>query len=321
MPVTVPQVLRHAVQDDPAGPAWLAALPELVARAEQRWGLVVGAPFETGMAAWTAPAVTTVGGDVVLKLSFPHDEARAEAAALAAWHGSGSVALVDADGGDQALLLHRVRPGTSLRDASLATVEHLAIGAEILRRLAEVAVPPGGPFRDLVQVAGDEAATAAERIDRLIPSAPYAVDVGLARHAVHLLRSLPLGAPQVGLLHGDLNPGNILRDASTPSGDGWLAIDPKPVHGDLAYDPWPLLTQVGDWVDTAAAPGDLAERTRLVADRTGLDAARIASWCTARSLASGLWAADRGWWTGFRGADGDLRRAAAWSGAAHVLGA
>ena len=100
-----------------------------------------------------------------------------------------------------------------------------------------------------------------------------------------------------------------------------LAIDPKPVHGDLAYDPWPLLTQVGDWVDTAAAPDDLADRTRLVADLTGLDAARIASWCTARSLASGLWAADRGWWTGFRGADGDLERADAWSRAAHLLGA
>ena len=74
-------------------------------------------------------------------------------------------------------------------------------------------------------------------------------------------------------------------------------------------------------MDTTAAADELVERTRRVADHTGLDAARIASWCTARSLASGLWAADRGWWTGFRGADGDLRRATAWSRAAHVLGA
>lgn len=321
MPVVVPQVLRHAVGDDPAGPPWLASLSDLVARAERRWGLVVADPFESGMAAWTAPAVTTAGLDVVLKLSFPHAEARDEAAALAAWRGSGAVELVDADAGDQALLLRRLRPGTSLRDASLPTVEHLAVGAEVLRRTASVQVPPGGPFRDLADVATDEAATTEERIERLVPSAPYPVDVGLARHAVDLLRSLPGDAPLVGLAHGDLNPGNILRSSSPPSGDGWLAIDPKPVHGDLAFDPWPLLTQVGDWVDSTAAPAELAERTRLVAEPTGLDAARIASWCTARSVASGLWAADRGWWTGFRGADGDLRRAAAWSRAADLLGA
>ena len=324
VPVAVPEVLRHAVRDDPAGPAWLASLDDRVARACGRWGLVVGEPFETGMAAWTAPAVTTTGLDVVLKLSFPHLEARGEAAALAVWRGSGAVELVDADAEDQALLLRRLRPGTSLRDSALPIAEHLAAGADVLRRLASVRVPPGGPFRDLAAVAVDEAATTEERIERLAPSAPYVVDVGLARHAVDLLRSLPVGAPVVGLAHGDLNPGNILQDSSDPSdpsGDGWLAIDPKPVHGDLAFDPWPLLTQVGNWVDVIAEPDDLAHRTRLVVDVTGLDPARVASWCTARTVASGFWAADRGWWTGFRGADGDLARALAWSRAAHLLGA
>ena len=106
--------------------------------------------------------------------------------------------------------------------------------------------------------------------------------------------------------------------AETPKN---LAIDPKPVWGDLAWDPWPLLTQVGDWVDVVAQPPDLVARTRLVADGVGLDPARVAAWCTARSVASGLWAADRGWWTGFRGADGDLARALAWSRATSLLSA
>lgn len=100
----------------------------------------------------------------------------------------------------------------------------------------------------------------------------------------------------------------------------WLAIDPKPVHGDLAWDPWPLLTQVGDWLSAVPSARDLADRTRLVAAATGLDATRIASWCTARSIASGLSAADCSWWTGFRGADGDLDRAGAWARAAELLG-
>lgn len=330
MTLVVPAALRHAVADDDAGPDWLDSLEVLVARATERWDLDVGDPFESGMAAWTAPATAADGTEVVLKLSFPHVEARQEAAALVAWNGSGAVALLAADQDDQALLLRRLRPGSSLRDAALPIEDHLAVGAEVLARLAAAAVPPGEPFRDLVDVAGALAVTAEERIARTIPQAPYPVDVGLARHAVDLLRTLPLGAPRRGLAHGDLNPGNILcQGPPTTDGDGgtggtggrWLAIDPKPVHGDLAWDPWPLLTQVGDWLDVVPTASDLADRTHLVAAATGLDAARIASWCTARSVESGLWAADRGWWTGFRGADGDLARAGAWAEAAALLGA
>ena len=325
MSIVVPAGLRHSVMDDGTGPGWLASLDVLVARAAKRWGLVVADPFESGMAAWTAPATTAAGLDVVLKVSFPHPEARDEAAALAMWDGCGAVGLLGADSGDQALLLRRLRPGTSLRDAALPIEDHLFIGADLLRRMASVAVPPGEPFQDLADVAGCLAAVTEERIACTVPNAPYPVDIGLCRHAVDLLRALPGDAPRLGLAHGDLNPGNILRDrqgtslAGGPVGE-WLAIDPKPVHGDLAWDPWPLLTQVGDWLTVVPAASDLAARTRLVAAATDLDASRIASWCTARSVASGLWAADRGWWTGFRGADGDLERATAWAAAADLLG-
>ena len=324
MPVVVPAVLHHAVIDEDTGPAWLTSLDRLVARAVQRWDLVVGEPFGTGMAAWTAPARTATGIEAVLKLSFPHIEARDEAAALAAWNGVGAVELLGADSEDQALLLRRLQPGSSLSDAALPIDEHLAIGAGILRRLASVRVTPGGPFQDLVEVAGNLAAVTDERIDRMLAQAPYPVDAGLCRHAVDLLRTLPTNAERCGLAHGDLNPGNILRQAhsSSTTADAlseWLAIDPKPVHGDLAWDPWPLLTQVGDWLTVVPSASNLADRTRLVAEATGLDAARIASWCTARSVASGLWAGDRGWWTGFRGADGDLNRAEAWARAADLL--
>jgi hypothetical protein len=43
---------------------------------------------------------------------------------------------------------------------------------------------------------------------------------------------------------------DTLRDfeAGSETGEryGWLAINPEPVHGDLALDPCPLLTQFGD---------------------------------------------------------------------------
>lgn len=90
--------------------------------------------------------------------------------------------------------------------------------------------------------------------------------------------------------------------------------------GDLAWDPWPLITQIGDWAEAVTPAAVLVERSRLVADLTGLDAARIAAWSTARGVESALWAANRGWSTGFRGADGDVGRARAWDIATTTLG-
>ncbi len=325
MPITVPTLLRQVCVANHVGQDWLDSLPELVARAVDRWDLVLGEPFEDGMAAWTAPATTAAGLDVVIKVSRPCRETRDEGAALGAWHGAGAVDLLDADADDSALLLRRLRPGSTLRDERLPPVEHLTIGADLLRRMAAVPVPAGEPFQDLVSLAGGLAVTAAERVERLGPTAPIPIDAGLCRHAVDLLRSMPGESARRGLAHGDFNPGNILRHVGagpeTPGRGGWLAIDPEPVHGDLAWDPWPLLTQVGDdWTVVVADPSDLADRARLVADAAGLDPARSAAWCVARGVEHGLWAADHGWWTGFLGADGDLARSAAWAKAATLLG-
>lgn len=322
MSVTVPSALRHAVIDELGGEAWIAGLDQLVERATQRWGLQVGEPFPSGMAAWTAPATSMAHGDVVVKISFPHEESRHEAAALAAWRQSGAVELIDDDPTDQALLLSRVRPGTSLRDAQLELEEHLEVGAQILSGFATARIPAGDPFQDLVSIADGLASIAEDGIDRTLHSAPYRVDLDLVRHTVALLRTLPPSASQRGLNHGDLNPGNVLGHDN--HGDDrtvkWVAIDPKPVWGDLAWDPWPLITQWGPWLTSTPQPAELARRAAVVSQTIGLDPARVASWAAVRSTLSALAASERGWWTGYRGADGDFDRATTWNRAAAMLG-
>jgi streptomycin 6-kinase len=315
----VPEGLRRSVAGAEGGDEWLTALPALVARAAQRWQLTLGRPFEDGMAAWTAPVTGPAGAPAVLKISYPDPEARHEAAALRVWAGRGAVRILDSHQDDWALLLARCTPGATLRDAGLEDLEQVRIGAELIERMATATVPLGGPFPTLVQVAAELAGLASERIERLVGSAPIPLDRGLLVRAVDLLRTLPLDAPREGLAHGDLNPGNILRDDSGGAAR-WVAIDPKAVIGDLAWDPWPLITQVGDWTGAVTPAEVLAERTRLLADLTGLEGARIAAWSTARGVESALWAANRGWWTGFRGADGDVARARAWATATTILG-
>jgi streptomycin 6-kinase len=124
------------------------------------------------------------------------------------------------------------------------------------------------------------------------------------RAALEVLRA-PAKAGAV-VLHGDFNPGNLLR-----SGDGWCAIDPKALRGDPPYDPWPLLEQVGEPRRTPDPVRTLRDRTRLVADCAGLVAVAVAGWALARGTEGALWGwAHRGQVVGIHRA---LRRAGQWA--------
>jgi streptomycin 6-kinase len=314
--VIVPEALRRNVERHPAGPAWLAGLPDRCASLAERWDLVVGAPFTNGVAAWTAPARRRDGTDVVLKLSLPHEEARGEPAALRHWSGHGAVRLLGSSPDDWALLLERCLPGSGLGESPAADDERLRTGAGVLRRLHEAGRPAAGPpdpgIASMSEVCLRGADTLAETAALVGGGrSPLPVDDGLVDTAAALLRDLPRTAGRDVVVHGDLNPGNLLRadaGASPPRGgttprdvlgDAWLAIDPKPLRGDPAYDPWPLVSQVGqpfDAADTGDAASVLRRRTGLVAREAGLDVGRVRAWCLARCLQSAFWyAAERRW--------------------------
>jgi streptomycin 6-kinase len=290
-------MVREGLGRTPDGAAWLSRLPELVTRSVQRWGLVLGTPFESGASGWTAPARDAVDRDVVLKIVFPHDEARDEAAGLRAWHGRGAPALLDHDPADWALLLERVVPGTPL---SGSPAEQLTAGALVARTLHETSAAAELRVASMVDVC----AAWGDVLERRAQT--HGVDV---RTAAGLLRTLPAQVPGV-VVHGDLNPGNILRSGT----DRWVAIDPKPMRGDPAYDLWPLLEQVDD--PFAHDDTVLAGRVALVAGVLGLDPRRISAWGMARATESAMWV-----WDALgdeRTARAGLDRARAWARVAGV---
>ncbi len=228
------------------------------------------------------------GAELVLKLGFPHTEARDEAAVLRAWHGHGAVRLVDAHAGDWALLLDRVRPGTPMRAVRTPVRRRLAEAADVLRALHAAPAPAGVP--DLADV-GAGWATLLEERAAAAEDAGAEPDPGLVRAAVAVLRGPARPGPRCVVLHGDYNPGNLLRAAGAEgSVGGWCAIDPKALLGDPAYDPWPLLEQVGEPWRSPDPVRTLGERVRLVAGRAGLDPAAVAGWALARGTESALWA-------------------------------
>lgn len=281
----------------PTKEAWRSTVPDLLARSVARWGLTLGRVHPGGSASYVVSVRTAAGRDAVLKLSFPHREARDEAAALRWWDGSGSVRLLQADLNDPfVLLLERCDPGVRLADRhDLSPERRLSIAADLLTRLwsrtasndsdTTTAPAPTTRFERVADVAAEWADLVEERMRTFRPDLDH---VAVARGNA-LLRELPVTAPRTVVVHGDYNPGNLLTATREP----WLVIDPKPMVGDPSYDLCPLLMQIDDPFSLPDTEGHLRNRISLLADLTGESPVRIAAWCVARLVESSLWYTSR----------------------------
>ena len=85
------------------------------------------------------------------------------------------------------------------------------------------------------------------------------------------------------VLHGDLHHGNVLDFGER----GWLAIDPKGLLGEAAFDYCNLLCNPSH--ERALMPGRLERQFGVVVTATGIEAARLADWLVAWSALSSTW--------------------------------
>lgn len=283
LPSTLPVVVTLGPREDAA--SWLADLPSLIEQVREQWQLRLSSPLHGGSCSWVAPADLPDGTHVIVKIGWPHREMRGEPAALDAWAGGPAVLLLDHDPVRHALLLERCEPGSPLTTAAQPAEQRLGSGCAVLRDLWAATPPIAGAFEALEAVAAEWADLVDERMDRLHPG----YDRGLVAEGSFLLRTLPRTATRTALLHGDFNPGNVLSAKRRP----WLAIDPKPMVGDPAYDPWPLLEQVDDPFGYPRPAPVLNARVRLLAEELNLEPARIVAWAVARRVETAVRAAQQ----------------------------
>ena len=263
------------------GRAWLDTLPGRIADYLERWELRPERVFTPGGQISMIVLVRTADGTpAVLKAGLVNVETRNEAAALAHWDGRGAVRLLDADPAEGMLLLERLQGDVSLR--SLPEPKAMLEAAAILQRLWVPAPAPGRPFTSVADYTAGLATTLRERREQ-----PWAADVRQLIDGALETRDRLLSEPVDDvLLHGDYHHGNVLAADRTP----WLAIDPKPLVGDPAYD---LAWLTRDRLDTlAASPGaESAARRRItkLADSLDVDRDRLRGWTLFRAVEAGVW--------------------------------
>ncbi len=265
------------------GEKWITALPRLIAELEERWSLEVGDPFANLSYNFAAPANRADGTPAVLKLSFPGDkEFETEAEALRRFDGRGAVRLLELDAEKGAMLLERMEPGESLEtieDDEAATI----IAADVMRKLWRPA-PPSHPFPTIA-----EWAEGFERLRKSFGGGTGPMPPDLVEKAEGLFAELLATEESPVLLHGDLHHGNILS-----SRRGWLAIDPKGVVGERAYETAAMLHNPAGFLEKPN-PGKLLERRiEILSEKLGLEESRVRGWGVAQSVLAAYWSLEDG---------------------------
>ena len=174
-----------------------------------------------------------------------------------------------------AVLLERLLPGTTLVDAGIEDNAAIAIIAEVVGQMSPDPPPSTVPT---IQVWG-------EGFERYAALGGSEIPKPLVEAAHRTYGELCASQEHVRLLHGDLHPSNVLLDSQR----GWLAIDPKGVVGELAYEVGAALRNPCDRPEIFAAPNTLRKRVDHFARILRLEATRILGWAFAQAVLAAIW--------------------------------
>ncbi|MFW6720117.1 aminoglycoside phosphotransferase family protein [Streptomyces sp. MAR4 CNY-716] len=278
------RLVRHVSAHGDPGRTWLAGLSGLVDGLLRRWALTAERVHAPGGRTSVLVLVRQEDGTpAALKVAYEPERIAAEQRALEHWNGVGAVRLLRADAASGALLLERLQADVSLR--SLAEAKAQLESAATLQRLWTA--PPADHALPTVS---EHTGRLAERL-RELRAEPYAelVDAALERREA-LLGDRAAAGTDV-LLHGDYHQGHVLAAERMP----WLAVGPRPLVGERAYDlAWPARDRVDTLVAAPGAAAATRRRLTKLADSLDVDRDRLRDWTLFRCVATGVTALARG---------------------------
>jgi streptomycin 6-kinase len=238
-----------------------------------RWNLIPdGDPIITRTARLLPVRVGDVPG--MLKLATGAEE-RLGGALMEWWDCDGAARVLARDG--DALLLERAEGGLSLAEMARGGRDD-----EACRILCAVAARLHAPRPKALP----ELMPLSECFAELEPTA--AAHGGILVRCTRAAQALLSDPREVGVLHGDLHHANVLDFGPR----GWLAIDPKGVLGERAFDFANIFTNP-DLDDPsrplATRPEVFARRLEVVSDVARLEAGRLLRWILAWAGLSAAW--------------------------------
>jgi len=256
------------------GSAWCDAFPSLLERVRERWGLTLGEGYAYVGFAYVVRCEMQDGTPAVLKLA-PHED-EPFIAALRHYNGDGICRLIDGDESEVSVLLERLEPGTTLAelDDDVAATD---IAANVMQRLFK----PLGPAHGFIPL--ERWGQAFHRVREKYNGGSGAFPAELFEPAANLWFDLCASQSETVLLHGDLHHYNILRATREP----WLAIDPKGLAGERAYEIGPFLYNKIEGV--ADLRGYTLRRIDQFSGALGIDRQRLIAWGFAQAVLSRLW--------------------------------
>lgn len=269
------------------GVQFLQRLPDLLESTARRWSLTLLPPFRNLTFNYVAPVVRADGSGAVLKAGVPRNDCATEINALRLYDGQGSVRLLEADPEQGLLLLERLAPGATL--TALADEAHdtkaTSCAASVMRQLR----PPVPAHHDFPTVG--EWAQGLQHLRAHFDGGTGPIPAALLSEAETLFAELLLSSAPPVVLHGDLHHDNILSATRGP----WLAIDPKGVVGEPAYEVGAMLRNLWEDQHTITDPKRLLERrVHQLAEELEIDRARVRGWGVAQAVLSAWWCCEDG---------------------------
>lgn len=253
-------------------------LETALSRAMIRWSLTKSTPVAETATSWVFRVEQNGRKPAALKILKPAlaDDERRGGALLNWYGGEGAVTVFDVDGDtvfmewlDGVPLGEAVRKG---RDEE-ATVAFAGVVAHLHKPRAEPAPEDLIPLRQRFRALFDTDVRAWPHTARDL----YARATGIA------IRLFDRPAAQIPL-HGDLHHDNIIS-----SGRGWLAIDPKGLIGDPAYEVANAFQNPVGAEKLAAEPRRIASLADAFSKRLGFDRKRVLGWAAAHTALSACW--------------------------------
>lgn len=261
------------------GQRWLSRLSDHLEHFQDAWSLTLHPRSFSPSYHYLVPCQTQEGLDAVLKLGVPNPELSSEIEALCHFRGRGAVRLLKGDQDRGGLLLERVHPGTPLihlKDDPRAA----QASANLLKKLWRP--PPSDHSFPSVGNWG----RGFRRLRRGFQGGTGPFPPELVERAESIFFDLLSSMEDSALLHGDLHHRNILKAQRDP----WLAIDPKGVVGDPAYEigaylrnPFPEILQEDDIRKLTA------QRIEIFADMLSFDPSRMIGWGFSQAVLAAWW--------------------------------